>query len=250
MRSLLGTHRGRLATFFFLYVTEGIPHGFTSIAIAAQMRRQGVGPAAIGVFIGSLYLPWSWKWAVGPVVDVVSSDRLGRRRAWIVGCQLMMIATLLAMTPFDFMTQMAMVSWIVLVHNVFAATQDVAIDALACDTLEERERGLANGLMFAGHYLGSALGGSGVLFLAPHVGFDQTYFFVAGAVLMVVLLVALRLKEPRRSGFNPLTNAPPLRRISGGRSGRIFIPPFVPSLARVPRLLDFCSRSCPLVHTH
>ncbi len=53
---LLATRTGRLAAFFLLYVTEGVPLGFTATAIATQMRRQGLGPAAIGAFVGSLYL--------------------------------------------------------------------------------------------------------------------------------------------------------------------------------------------------
>jgi len=40
------------------------------------------------------------------------------------------------------------------VHNAFAATQDVAIDALAVDVLRQDERGLANGFMFAGASIG------------------------------------------------------------------------------------------------
>ena len=56
----LASRGGRLATFFFLYLTEGIPLGFTATAIATQMRRQGLGPAEIGAFVGSLYLPWAF----------------------------------------------------------------------------------------------------------------------------------------------------------------------------------------------
>jgi len=52
--NLLATKNGRLAAFFALYLTEGIPLGFTATAIATQMRRQGLGPAEIGVFVGSL----------------------------------------------------------------------------------------------------------------------------------------------------------------------------------------------------
>ena len=63
---LLATKNGRLATFFLLYVTEGIPLGFTATAIATQMRRGGLGPAEIGAFVGSLYLPWAFKWIAGP----------------------------------------------------------------------------------------------------------------------------------------------------------------------------------------
>ncbi|MBC8055293.1 MAG: MFS transporter, partial [Rhizobiales bacterium] len=79
---LLSTRAGRLVAFFFLYVSEGIPLGFTAVAIATQMRRQDLGPAEIGAFVGSLYLPWAFKWAMGPFVDTLSTDRFGRRRLW------------------------------------------------------------------------------------------------------------------------------------------------------------------------
>jgi PAT family beta-lactamase induction signal transducer AmpG len=197
MPDLLATRRGRLAAFFFLYLTEGIPLGFTATAIATQMRRQGLGPAEIGAFVGSLYLPWAFKWAVGPFVDVLSSDRWGRRRMWIVFAQLMMVLTLLAALPVDFTAQLELFTAIILVHNLFGATQDVAIDALAVNVLKQEERGLANGLMFGGAYLGQAIGGSGVLFLTPYLGFKATFFVVAAAILSVTLMVALPLREPK-----------------------------------------------------
>ena len=68
--NLLATPRGRLTAFFLLYITDGIPIGFAGTAMAAQMRRMGVGPAEIGAFVAALYLPWAFKWAAGPVVDV------------------------------------------------------------------------------------------------------------------------------------------------------------------------------------
>ena len=98
---LLDTRNGRLAAFFLLYVTEGIPLGFTAVAIATQMRRQGLGPAAIGVFVAGLYLPWAFKWLAGPIVDTVTSRRFGPRRTWIVGGQVALAAMLLAATTVD-----------------------------------------------------------------------------------------------------------------------------------------------------
>jgi MFS transporter, PAT family, beta-lactamase induction signal transducer AmpG len=192
---LLGSKAGRMTAFFALYLTEGIPLGFTATAIATQMRRQGLGPGEIGAFVASLYLPWSFKWAVGPFVDVLSSERWGRRRAWIVGTQAMMIVTLLAALPINFVTQLQLFTAVIFLHNAFCATQDVAIDALAVSVLREDERGLANGLMFGGAYLGQTIGGAGVLLLAPHVGFNATFWFVAAAIAMVTLLVALPLRE-------------------------------------------------------
>ncbi len=193
----LASRWGRLIAFFSLYLTEGIPLGFTATAIATQMRRQGLGPAEIGAFVGSLYLPWAFKWAVGPFVDVFSSDRFGRRRLWIVIAQVLMVLTLMTALAVNFTAQLKLFTLLILLHNICGATQDVAIDALAVNVLREDERGLANGLMFGGAYLGQAIGGSGVLFLTPYLGFGNTYFFVAACILSVTLLVALPMREPR-----------------------------------------------------
>jgi MFS family permease len=197
---VLATRTGRLATFFFLYVTEGIPLGFTAIAVATQMRRQGLGPAAIGAFVAALYLPWAFKWAMGPIVDTVTSRRFGRRRTWIVGAQTAMALVLLAATPVDYVTQLALFTVLVLAVNACGAAMDVAIDALAVDTLPADERGVANGVMFGGAYLGQAIGGSAVLFLSDVVPFRSTYFFVAGMILLVTVFVALPIRERAADG--------------------------------------------------
>ena len=177
---LLATKNGRLATFFLLYVTEGIPLGFTATAIATQMRRGGLGPAEIGAFVGSLYLPWAFKWAMGPFVDTFSSDRFGRRRTWIFLMQVGMMATLVAAMGVDFVGQLSLFTAIIFLHNAFGATMDVAIDALAVSALPEDERGTANGFMFAGASIGQTIGGSGVLFLTAAMPFQSTYLFVVG----------------------------------------------------------------------
>jgi PAT family beta-lactamase induction signal transducer AmpG len=192
---LLATKKGRLTAFFLLYVTEGIPLGFTAIAIAAQMRRQGLGPAAIGAFVGSLYLPWAFKWAVGPFVDTISSQRFGRRRTWIFLMQIGMIATLFVAMGIDFVHQIALFTAVIFLHNAFAATMDVAIDALAVSVLPEDERGSANGFMFAGASIGQTIGGSGVLFLTAVMPFSSTYFFVAASIFAITLFVVVPLRE-------------------------------------------------------
>ena len=193
--NLLATTRGRLTAFFFLYVTEGIPLGFAATAVATQLRRQDVGPAEIGAFVGSFYLPWAFKWAFGPFIDVFASERLGRRRGWIIATQVLMALTLMSTVLLKLPEQLALFTLVLLVHNTFGAMQDVAIDALAVNTLAEHERGLANGLMFAGAAIGQAVGGSGVLFLSGITGFQPTFFFVAGSILAVTLLVALPMRE-------------------------------------------------------
>ena len=199
MPNLLATTWGRRVAFFLLYVCEGIPFGFAATAVTTQMRQVGVDAAQIGVFTAWLYLPWAWKWVAGPVVDLVASDRLGRRRAWIAACQIAMAGTILLAWPIDFMTRAALFAWVIFVHNAFAAVQDVAIDALAVDVLPKDERGVASGVMFAGQYTGLAVGGSGVLYLSTLIDFNATFPFVAAAVLAIMFGVTLWLREPRRA---------------------------------------------------
>lgn len=194
--NLLASRRGRLAAFFLLYVTEGIPLGFAATAVATQLRRQGVGPAEIGAFVGSFYLPWAFKWATGPFVDVFRSRRLGHRRGWILLMQAGMVLTLLSLLAVPLPQGLWLFTAILLVHNTFGAIQDVAIDSLAVNTLSEDERGLANGLMFAGAAVGQAIGGSGVLFMIAYTGFAPSFFMVAAAIAVVTVFVVLPLKEP------------------------------------------------------
>ncbi len=193
--NLLHTTRGRLAAFFLLYTTEGVPLGFAATAVATQLRRMGVGPLEIGAFVASFYLPWAFKWAFGPLVDVFRSRRWGHRRAWIIGTQLGMAATLLALLGVPLPQGLALFTAILFVHNTVAAVQDVAIDALAVATLAEDERGLANGLMFAGASLGQALGGAGVLFLMGFLGLQGSIVAVAALILAVTVFVVLPMKE-------------------------------------------------------
>ena len=89
------------------------------------------------------------------------------------------------------------------------------------EVLKEEERGLANGLMFGGAYLGQTIGGAGVLFLSAYIDFRLTFFFVAAWILAVTLFVALPLKEPTGEP-RPAGEGPPLR-VAFRRIGRFLV---------------------------
>lgn len=193
--NLLASKKGRLWAFFLLYVSEGLPLGFATVAVVSQLRREGLEPAAIGAFIAALFVPWSLKWIGGPFVDAIRSRRFGHRRAWILGSQLAMVATLLVLSQISFAGNITIVTSIFFVHNLFAALQDVAIDGLAVNALPEEERGFANGLMYAGMVCGQALGGPAVLFLIGHGSFSNGFLLVAGTVLAIAAFVVLPMRE-------------------------------------------------------
>lgn len=195
-RDLLGTRAGRLATFGLLYVSQGIPLGFAGIAVAAFMRRQGLDAAQIGAFVGAFYLPWAFKWAWAPLVDLVRLERFGGRKAWILLCQALMIVTLLAIARIDYTAHFDLLISMVLVHNFFSATQDVAVDALAINTLPEEERATANGFMFAGAFVGQGIGGGIAMIVSDRWGFDASVLFVSLLLTMILGFVLVFVKDP------------------------------------------------------
>lgn len=193
--NLLGSRRGRIAAFFLMYLTEGLPLGFAMTTVATQLRRQGFGTAEIGGFLGLVLLPWAFKWAYGPFVDLITSRRLGPRRGWILGAQLMMVVTLLPLARLDPVTQLGMFTALLVVHNLFGAVQDVAVDALAVTTLHEDERAFASGMMFAGQSLGVLVGGGGALLLMGRIGFEGSILVLALTIAAVMGLVVLPMRE-------------------------------------------------------
>lgn len=194
--NLLSTRNGRFLTFGLLYISEGIPYGFTSVAMVTFMRQHGVGLDAIGAFSAALFLPWAFKWAWAPLIDLIRLDRWGGRRAWIIACTTLMLVTLLIVARIDAEQNFSWLIALVILHNVFCATQDVAIDSLAVSTLRADERARGNGFMFAGQYLGIMLGGGMAVFVSGFAGFTGALAYVGAMCLMALAFVLLFVRDP------------------------------------------------------
>ncbi|MGI9264465.1 MAG: MFS transporter [Gammaproteobacteria bacterium] len=195
-KNLLDTRNGRLLTFGLLYISEGIPYGFTSTAMVAFMRTEGISLELIGTFVAALFLPWAFKWAWAPLVDLIKLHRWGGRKAWIVFCTTMMIVTLLMTAAVDFKANFQLLLIMIVLNNVFCATQDVAIDSLAVSTLEEEERGRGNGFMFGGQYLGIALGGGGAIFVFGIWGFNAALVYISSLLFANLLFIIFFVNDP------------------------------------------------------
>jgi PAT family beta-lactamase induction signal transducer AmpG len=175
-----------------MYLAQGLPFGFVTVALAAYLADNGATTAEIGGVIAMAVLPWSFKWAWGPLVDSGRCAALGRRRPWIMLAQTLMIATAvpLAFVPLG---NVARLAWLVLVHNVFVGLQDVAADALAVDMLAGRDREKASGMMYGSSILGTFLGGAGLGFVTARFGLDAAIgVMVAAQAVILATVVAVR----------------------------------------------------------
>ena len=164
--------------------------------MVAFMRTERVSLELIGAFVAALFLPWAFKWAWAPLIDLVKLHRFGGRKAWIVFCTTMMIITLLMTAVVDFKANFQLLLIMIVLNNFFCATQDVAIDSLAVSTLEEEERGRGNGFMFGGQYLGIALGGGGAIFVFGLWGFNIALVYISALLLANLMFVIFFVKDP------------------------------------------------------
>jgi len=185
----------RLFTLCTLYVAQGIPWGFMATTLPAYLGERKLSPEAIGQALAMTTLPYAFKWVWGPIIDTFTIPRFGRRRPWIVFAQLMMAVTVFTIITIpDLTLDLKLLAWMIMIHTVFNALQDVAVDALAVDLLDENERGRANGLMYACKYGGGAIGGVVMAKVIRWSSLD-TALIVQTVILLAIMLVPLLVRE-------------------------------------------------------
>lgn len=191
--------RWRLGLLLSLYVAQGLPTGVFNQALPAILRSYHVPLTLIGLS-GFLAVPWALKFLWAPLVDAWFCARIGQRRSWILPMQLAGIAALVLIASFDPRalhepSGLAALFLLLFLVNLFAATQDIATDALAVRMLSFHERGLGNGVQVAGYRLGLVIGGGLQLYLVG--SWDWQLSFLALALLMLLVsLPVLHYREP------------------------------------------------------
>lgn len=180
-----------------LYTTQYLGLGFFVVALAAILRDRGAPLETVGLAY-MLGLVWPLKALWAPWVDSVRFGRLGHYRGWLLATQATLVGLLLAIGPFDVMADFPIVYGLCLAVAITSATQDIAVDGLACRMLAPAERGMGNGLQIAGGLLGNLLGGGAVLMAYPLIGWSGAMMALAGgtAVSFVQLLL---FREPQRA---------------------------------------------------
>ncbi|MCP4871747.1 MAG: MFS transporter [Proteobacteria bacterium] len=178
-----------------LYLAQGIPWGFVVFTLSAFLTEGGMRSADTGRLVAISVVPWTFKWAWGPLIDALGTSPMGRRRPWILAAQAGMAVSIGAMLLIpDPAASLGALMALVFVHNVFNSLQDVSVDALAVDLLTDAERGRANGFMYGSKYLGGMVGGAGLGTIAAAHGLSGALVAMA-TLLLIIMLFPLLLKE-------------------------------------------------------
>tara|TARA_Y100000590_G_scaffold84113_1_gene93826 strand:- start:51 stop:1826 length:1776 start_codon:yes stop_codon:yes gene_type:complete len=200
-----------------LYTAQGIPSGFISYTLIAYLVEQGYSAADVGNMLFWVYLPWVFKFLWGPFVDTYHYLPMGRRRPWILGSQSGMVITvvIIALVP-GVESKIALLTFLLFLHNCFASLQDVAVDGLAVDILSPEEFGKINGFMFGAKRLGSMVGGAGIGYLIgkySSLGIAGGLFLTVPMLLLIMCLPAFIRERPGEKLF-PWTSGKAVIKVS------------------------------------
>ena len=200
--ALIDNRRQRITFLCALYVAQGIPWGFMTIALISYLADRGVGDAQAGELTALVLLPWTFKIAWGPLIDTMTIRSMGRRRPWIIGAEFLMAVSLLGLLAMGDLTEnLRWLGWMFFIHNCFASLQDVSTDALALDVLPAGEQGRANGLMWGSKLVGKGIGGAGLALAINAWGLPAAVFIQFAALLLIMLFPLLLLERPGERRF-------------------------------------------------
>ena len=188
----------RFGTVCALYFAQGVPWFFIATVLVTFLVDDGaMNDEQKLALISAGMIPWIiGKLVLGPVIDRYRFPRMGQRRPWVLISQLGMMLTMAAFLLVDDpASDLETLGMFFLIHNIFAALQDVSSDALAVDTLSDEELPLANGLMFVAKGFGAMFAVLGLSRVLNDSGFHaalQVQIVVLAAIMMIPLFVRER----------------------------------------------------------
>lgn len=185
-----------------LYVAQYIPIAFFYQALPTYLRQQGASLEVIGL-MGFIAMPWMFKFLWAPYVDRIRF-RWGHYRIWIILFQSLLILNLIVSALLNVQTQFSLILLCLFLVCFFAASQDIATDALAIGLLNDRERGMGNGIQSGGNFLGSIVGGGILLVLLDHLGWTIGLLLLTGFMILSLLPILLH----QESTSSPPANQP------------------------------------------
>ena len=181
----------RLFTLFILYGGQGMPIGLFWFAIPAWMAVNGASAADVGSVGALTALPWSLKLANGFIMDRYIFLAMGRRRAWILGAQGVMILSLIVAAALDPQaSDVALLGALGVTVNLATTFQDVGVDGLAVDIMTEDERARGSGMMFGGQSIGIATATAICGFVIQDFGAPAAFLIVAAIIFTLCLYIA------------------------------------------------------------
>jgi PAT family beta-lactamase induction signal transducer AmpG len=200
--------RPSVLVIMLLGFSSGLPLALSGETLRVWMADSGVDLGTIGL-LSLAGLPYTLKFIWAPVVDAWEvpglSRRFGRRRAWLIASQLVLMAAIVFLGTRDPINAPWMIGLGALIVAFASATQDIVVDAYRVQSLPTDEQAAGMAGYVAAYRIGMLASGAGVIGfsywldqqgLSKEVVWPLAY---AGAALLVLvgLFAAIVAREPK-----------------------------------------------------
>lgn len=197
----------RVLLILLLGFSSGLPLALSGSTLTLWMADTGIDIRAIGLY-ALAGLPYTVKFLWAPAVDALRvpwlTSRLGRRRAWLVLSQLLLILAILFLGALDPREAPLLVALGAVIVATASATQDIVIDAFRVESLDDNEQAAGMAYYVSAYRVALLVSTAGVIAavtLLESAGVSQSlvwfYGYAGAAVLVIVGLAAsLLAREP------------------------------------------------------
>lgn len=199
----------KTAVMLALGFASGLPFVALIGTLNAWLGELKVGLATIGV-LSWIGLAYAFKFLWSPVVDRTRPPllaRLGRRRSWLVLCQVALGLLLWGLAATDPIAAIGAFALLAVAAAFLSATQDVVIDAWRIEIADEEATvEILSSVYQLGNRIAALAGGAGALVLAARVGWPAVYTGMGVAMLglAAVTLFAPEAPDPEAGAAAPL----------------------------------------------
>lgn len=188
----------RMVIIFLLGFASGLPLLLTASTLGVWLLEEGLSKSAIGA-LSLVGLPYTLKFLWAPFFDQMQipklSQRLGRRRSFMLVCQMFLGLSLVGLALSDPRSVPLLTAFFALSTSFFSASQDIVIDAFRVEILDEKSYGTGAATVVFGYRIGMLVAGAGALYLASFFSWHMVYLFMA-ALIFGSMLVTMLSKEP------------------------------------------------------
>ncbi len=221
----------RVITMLFLGFSAGIPLLLIFSTLSIWLSEAGASRSEV-TFFSWAALGYSFKFVWAPLVDRMPlpflTRKLGRRRAWLLLAQLLIMGAISWMAMVDpgaHAGNLTLMAFAAVLLGFSAATQDIVIDAYRIESVDLSMQAMLASMYIAGYRVGMLIAGAGALLLASHLGtstaeYDylswRTTYLAIAAVMLVGVATTLRITEPLASGESRYVYSP-------GQYRRLFV---------------------------
>ncbi len=180
--------------------SSGLPFALLVGTLNAWLGEAKINLATIGV-LSWIGLAYAFKFLWSPLVDRVrlpGTAWMGRRRPWILACQLVLVGVLMALAATDPATSIGRFALWAVLGALASATQDIAIDAWRIDVADEATPvELLASINQFGYRTAAIVGGAFALFLAYRMSWPGVYLVMAALVGLTAVATLFAPGEDR-----------------------------------------------------